>query len=181
MRMKFTISYKAEWGESLHADITFFARDGKRKVVDLAMNTVDGYHWMAETHTLENRHHPFVAVAYYYKVVDAEGNVVRRESVASPRAYVYEANRNYILSDFWLDDEYELLGGFINYTAPVVWTGDEVAKLPLFEQTVIFKVSAPQLHEGEAVALLGNHPTLGEWNTDHYLPMIHQGGTSWVL
>ena len=37
MRMKFTISYKAEWGESLHADITFFARDGKRKVVDLAM------------------------------------------------------------------------------------------------------------------------------------------------
>lgn len=83
MRMKFTISYKAEWGESLHADITFFARDGKRKVVDLAMNTVDGYHWMAETHTLENRHHPFVAVAYYYKVVDAEGNVVRRESVAS--------------------------------------------------------------------------------------------------
>ena len=32
MRMKFTISYKAEWGESLHADITFFARDGKRKV-----------------------------------------------------------------------------------------------------------------------------------------------------
>ena len=75
--MKFTISYKAEWGESLHADITFFARDGKRKVVDLAMNTVDGYHWMAETYTLENRHHPFVAVAYYYKVVDAEGNVVR--------------------------------------------------------------------------------------------------------
>lgn len=83
-------------GESLHADITFFARDGKRKVVDLAMNTIDGYHWMAETHTLENRHHPFVAVAYYYKVVDAEGNVVRRESVAAPRAYVYEANRNYI-------------------------------------------------------------------------------------
>lgn len=181
MRMKFTISYKAEWGESLHADITFFARDGKRKVVDLAMNTVDGYHWMAETHTLENRHHPFVAVAYYYKVVDAEGNVVRRESVAAPRAYVYEANRNYILSDFWLDDENKLLGGFINYTAPVVWAGDEAAKLPLFEQTVIFKVSAPQLHEGEAVALLGNHPTLGEWNTDHYLPMIHQGGTSWVL
>ena len=34
--MKFTISYKAEWGESLHADITFFARDGKWKVVDLA-------------------------------------------------------------------------------------------------------------------------------------------------
>ena len=86
MRMKFTISYKAEWGESLHADITFFARDGKRKVVDLAMNTVDGYHWMAETHTLENRHHPFVAVAYYYKVVDAEtDNRGRRYSaIASP-------------------------------------------------------------------------------------------------
>ena len=74
------------------------------------MNTVDGYHWMAETHTLENRHHPFVAVAYYYKVVDGKGALRRRESVRSPRAYTYDANMNYIFSDFWLDDEVELTG-----------------------------------------------------------------------
>lgn len=179
--MKFTISYRAEWGEALHADITFFARNGKRKVMDLAMTTADGYHWMGETHTQENRHHPFVAMAYYYKVVDGDGKVVRRESTVSPRAYVYDANKNYIFSDFWLDDEDKMLGGFINYTTPVAWRGDEAARLPLFDQTVIFKVSAPRLHEGEAVALLGNHPTLGEWNTEHYLPMIHLGGNSWVL
>ena len=29
MRMKFTIAYKAEWGESVHADITFFSRTSK--------------------------------------------------------------------------------------------------------------------------------------------------------
>ncbi len=59
-----------------------------------------------------------------------------RESVASPRAYVYEANRNYILSDFWLDDENELLGGFINlYGSGSLGRVMSAARLPLFEQT----------------------------------------------
>ena len=88
---------------------------------------------------------------------------------------------NYIFSDFWLDDEVELTGEVSNYTQPAQWKGDEVARLPIFEQTVIFKVSAPRLHENEALGLLGNHPTLGEWNTDHYLPMTHLKGDDWVL
>lgn len=181
MRMKFTIAYKAEWGETVHADITFFSRDGKRETLDLALNTADGYHWLAETHARQNRHHPYSAIAYYYKVVDAKGALMRRESVRSPRAYTYDANMNYIFSDFWLDDEVELTGEVSNYTVPAQWKGDEVARLPIFEQTVIFKVSAPRLHENEALGLLGNHPTLGEWNTDHYLPMIHLKGDDWVL
>ena len=179
--MKFTIAYKAEWGETVHADITFFSRDGKRETLDLALNTADGYHWLAETHARQNRHHPYDAIAYYYKVVDAKGALMRRESVRSPRAYTYDANMNYIFSDFWLDDEVELTGEVSNYTVPAQWKGDEVARLPIFEQTVIFKVSAPRLHENEALGLLGNHPTLGEWNTDHYLPMTHLQGDDWVL
>ena len=181
MKMKFTIAYKAEWGETLHADITFFARDGKRENLDVALSTTDGYHWIAETHTRENRYHPFVVIAYYYKVVDGNGKVVRRESTTSPRAYVYDASKNYIFPDFWLDDENLMTGGVVNYTSPVAWTGGEATQLPLFSQTIIFKVFAPHLHKGEAVALLGNHPTLGEWNVEHYLPMILQGKHEWVL
>lgn len=124
MRMKFTIAYKAEWGETVHADITFFSRDGKRETLDLALNTADGYHWLAETHARQNRHHPYSAIAYYYKVVDAKGNLMRRESVRSPRAYTYDANMNYIFSDFWLDDEVELTGEVSNYTQPAQWKGD---------------------------------------------------------
>ncbi len=30
-----------------------------------------------------------------------------------------------------------------------------------------------KLYEGEAVALLGNHPTLGKWNPAHFLQMQH--------
>lgn len=53
--------------------------------------------------------------------------------------------------------------------------------MPLFEQTIVFKVHAPKIYEGEAVALLGNHPTLGNWNTDHFLLMKPARGKSWEL
>ena len=46
----------------------------------------------------------------------------------SPRAYTYDANMNYIFSDFWLDDEVELTGEVSNYTVPAQWKGDEVVK-----------------------------------------------------
>lgn len=181
MKMRFMIAYKANWGEQLQVDLTYLSRDGYRMNETLPMNTADGYDWVAETQGRVNRHHHLMGFLYYYKVVDADGKVIRRESVASPRAYVYDAEKNYLLHDFWLDDEAEKTGEFIDYTQPLDLSKVQVPELPLFDQTVIFRVSAPSLHEGEAVALLGNHPALGDWNTDHYLPMLPTAEGDWVL
>lgn len=191
MKLKFSIPYKAEWGESLHVDLTYFSRDGHRQNDDLAMTTTDGYVWNVDTKGRTNRQHPFSAIAYYYKVVDREGKVKRRESVASPRAYVYDAEKNFLFMDFWLEDSRGKYGklayqatsvGKLAYNvAPVDWSEAAVALLPLFSQTVIFRVNASTLHEGEAVALLGNHPALGDWNTDRFLPMEQTANGDWVL
>ena len=181
MKMRFTIAYKANWGEQLQVDLTYLSRDGYRLNEVLAMNTADGYDWVVETQALANRHHQLTGFVYYYKVVDGDGKVIRRESVSSPRAYVCDASKKYLLHDFWLDDEAEKAGGFVDYAKPVDLSKVQVPELPVFDHTVIFRVCAPSLHEGEAVALLGNHPALGDWNTDRYLPMAQTAEGDWVL
>ena len=181
MKMKFTIAYKANWGEQLQVDLTYLSRDGYRQNETLPMNTADGYDWVVESQTIANRHHPFTGFVYYYKVVDADGKVIRRESVRSPRAYVYDASKKYLLHDFWLDDEAEKKGEFIDYMKPVGLSKVQVPEMPIFDHTIIFRVCAPSLHEGEAVALLGNYPALGEWNTEHFLPMSQTPEGDWVL
>ena len=69
------------------------------------MTTRDGYHWEVEMASRQNRHHPFVAVAYCYCVKDAEGKVLRRESLASARQYVFDESKNFYFQDYWLEED----------------------------------------------------------------------------
>lgn len=190
MKMKFTLPYKAEWGETLCVDLTFDAGDHRNGGTDnqvLQMRTSDGYHWEVETHTREvmnksrkNYRHLF----YYYKVVDGEGKVVRMESLLSPRLYVYDSSKNYLFNDFWIDDAKDVTLGTSGVLPPQKIHFDQwwrVENTPIYDQTVIFKVHAPQLHEGEAIAILGNHPTLGDWNKDHFLLMRPSANNSFIL
>jgi len=181
MKMKFSIGYKTHWGESMQLELTFAAADGYQDTMSLPLTTQDGYNWTVETATRQNRHHPYVAIAYYYMVKDGEGRVKRRESLLADREYIYNDSHNYLFNDTWLDDENE---GKANYFANI--TKKEAlavnpSHMPLFERTIIFKVHAPNLFEGEAVALLGNHPTLGNWNTEHFLPMNPSKDQCWEL
>lgn len=155
------------------------------------------------------RQHRYDHIFYYYKVVDAAGKVLRLEYLGAPRTYVYDSSKNYVFHDFWLEDktgmslkaEGQKLSGnvakkvfvktdFSKETfdeeklikeAVAKEAFDENERLPLFEQTVIFKVSAPRLRKGEMLALLGNHPALGNWNTDHFLLMKKTEADNWVL
>ncbi len=163
-------------------DITYIAYDGHRHHEDVLMTTTDGELWMAETQALDNHQHPYRGIAYYYKVIDGEKKEIRRESVATPRIYPYDSGKNFVFNDFWLDDERELSDEYLNLEAQVEWGIDSLPHLPLFGQTVIFRIAAPQLYEGETVAILGNHPALGNWNTNHYLKMhpTHDA-RGWVL
>lgn len=191
MKMKFTLPYKAEWGETLCVDLTFHSDDRAIGADDnqlLPMRTSDGFHWEVETHAPEvsgKKRKNYHSLFYYYKVMDGDGKVVRMESLAAPRLYVYDSSKNYLFEDLWMeDDNKDAQLGISGVTPPQKVSFDEwwrVEKTPIYGKTVIFKVHAPQIHEGEAIALLGNHPTLGDWNKDRFLLMRQSANKSFIL
>ncbi len=170
MKLKFTIPYRAHWGETLCVAITWKSRDGHVVCRDVDMNTLDGYLWEAETMAPQSRQRPLVTMAYCYKVKDGAGNVIRCESTAHPRTFSFDSQHSFFFPDFWLEGDYDRN-----------WQKKLLPRLPLYDSTVLFHVVEPHLLQGEALALLGNHPALGEWNGDRYLKMVPVGDGSWGL
>ena len=103
MKLKFTIQYGTQWGESLHVVVSYLSSDGTKKTANLLMLTDDGNLWTLETSAVESRQHPIEYFSYYYQVEDEDGNVIRREWTMIPRIYHFDTSQNYILSDLYRD------------------------------------------------------------------------------
>ena len=184
MKLKFTIQYNTAWGERLHVVIGYHSLDGSCRQQNLPMQTEDGQQWVLETAALISRHHPLSHIEYHYQVEGAEGEVLRQEWALVPRRYYFDASKDYVFPDQWRDRPlpYHLYSDAY-LTTMHAKRGEEVeaARLPLFRRTVLFRVSAPQLQAGQAVAVCGSHPSIGSWNTSRYLQMQYVGSGEWML
>jgi 4-alpha-glucanotransferase len=148
------------------------------------MTTTDGWQWDLEASVLESRQHPIVSFTYYYQVEDADGCVLRREWTLIPRTYYFDSSKNYELADQWREVplQYHLYSDAYRTTAHLPIANEvEPKRVPLYRKTILFRVSAPQLLQGQSVAILGNHPALGSWNTARYLRMEPIGCCEWLL
>jgi 4-alpha-glucanotransferase len=148
------------------------------------MTTTDGWQWELEASVLESRQHPIASFTYYYQVEDADGRVLRREWMLIPRTYYFDSSKNYVLTDLWrevpLHDH--LYSNAYRATAHLpIENGVEARRVPLYRKTILFRVSAPQLQQGQSVAILGSHPALGSWNAARYLRMEPIGCCEWLL
>ena len=184
MKLKFSIRYRTAWGESMHVAMTFYSQDGSVRHQDLLMQTDDGELWTLETAALAGRQHPLSHFVYRYQVESAEGQVLRSEWDQVPRIYHFDASQDYLFPDQWRDRPlpYHLYSNA--YLTTVHGRRDEVVeavRLPLFRRTVVFRVSAPQLKGGQAVAICGSHPAIGSWNPSRYLQMQYVGQHEWML
>ena len=184
MKLRFTIRYRTAWGESLHVDADFHSQDGTVRHQNLTMQTDDGELWTLETPVLVSRHHPVSFLEYHYQVENAEGNVLRQEWSQVPRRYYFDASQDYLFPDQWRDRPlpYHLYSNA--YLTTIHGQRDEqveALRLPLFRRTVVFRVSAPQLKQGQAVAVCGSHPSIGSWNPSRYVPMQYAGQHEWML
>ena len=81
MKLKFTINYGTQWGESLHVVISYTSVDGTVRNSNILMTTSDGVIWSIETSVLESRQHPIASFSYYYQVEDADSNKIGRAHV----------------------------------------------------------------------------------------------------
>ncbi len=184
MKLKFTIQYGTQWGESLHVVVSYHSSDGTKKSANLLMLTDDGTLWTLETSAVASRQHPIESFSYYYQVEDEEGHVLRREWTMIPRIYHFDTSKSYVLSDLWRDVpiQYHLYSSAYITTKGFV-RGEQVKPLrvPLYRKTIIFRVSAPQLLKGQSLAIVGSHPALGDWNAARYLRMEYLGQHDWML
>lgn len=184
MKLRFSIRYRTAWGESLHVGIAYHSQDGTVKKHNLPMQTEDGECWTLETAALESRQHPLSHIVYAYQVENSEGEVLRREWDLVPRIYHFDTSKDYIFPDQWHDMPLP----FHLYTNAYLTTVHartnehvDALRLPLFRRTITFRVSAPQLQPGQAVAVCGSHPAIGNWNTSRYLRMEYAGQHEWLL
>ena len=184
MKLKFTIQYGTQWGESLHVVVSYLSIDGTKKTANLLMLTDDGTQWTLETAAVESRQHPIASFSYYYQVEDEEGRVLRREWTMIPRVYHFDTSKSYVLSDLWRDIpvQYHLYSSA--YTTTRGLSYDERVqplRVPLYRKTILFRISAPQLLKGQSLAIVGSHPALGDWNAARYLRMEYLGQSDWLL
>ena len=184
MKLRFSLQYATQWGESLHVAIVYRSLDGTEKSFNLPMTTQDGTWWQVETAVVESRQHPVASVVYAYQVEDADGRVLRREWDGVRRVYHFDSSKNYVFADQWRDIplQYHLYSNA--YATAERRRRDERVeplRLPLFRKTLVFRVSAPQLQAGQSVAIVGGHPALGDWNTARYLRMEYMGQHDWTL
>ena len=185
MKLKFTIDYGTQWGESLHVVLRQHSADGKVRSQNLLMNTDDGQRWTVETAVVASRQRPVTAISYHYRVEDGDGQVLRNEWTLVERRYAFDATKSYVFNDRWRDQPLNsfLYSKAYQTTASPLAADDSVSALtvPLYRKTVLFRVSAPQLVEGQALALIGNHPALGNWSEARYLLMEPIGLSDWLL
>ncbi len=184
MKLKFSIRYRTAWGESLHVSIAYHSQDGTVKQYNLLMQTEDGELWTLETAALESRQHPLSHIVYIYQVEDGDSHVLRREWDLVPRVYHFDTSKDYIFPDQWRDlplPSHLYTNAYLTMVHGHTNEHVEALRLPLFRRTITFRVSAPQLQPGQAVAICGSHPAIGSWNTSRYLRMEYAGQHEWML
>lgn len=184
MKLRFSIRYNTKWGECLHVAIEYISKDKTVKSYDLSMNTDDGQLWTLETVVIESRHHPIVSFRYRYLVEDTDGHILRQEWDMVPRVLAFDSTKNYFMPDEWREIPLQChlyTNAYITANFGVRNENVMPLSLPVYRRTILFRVSAPQLKKGQALALCGSHPALGGWNVTRYLKMQYAGQMEWML
>ena len=172
MVFQFNVDYKTVYGEELVLHITIDGKEAQHK-----MCTSDGQRWVYELDVTPKSK----TCTYYYSVIrdgfccKSEWQVVKHQlNCTAERASVYT------LYDHWHDipeDSYLYSSAFtdcINHQQPT-----EVKK-NAFAKTIRLIVRAPQLRDGEHLAIVGSDPALGAWETAHAIPMVQQDYNEWA-
>lgn len=197
MTLNFSIEYRTEWGQSVEVELCFLSLDGKTHWQRIPLETEDGLVWKGLC-MLRARGKQF---RYSYIVVSSQpshretldhspsgeleggrgSSVIRREWDVVPRLFPADDARTYFFIDHWRDipessycytDAYQVASGQDKLSETFV---------ALFPRTYLFRIQAPQLAQGERVALVGDQPTLGDWDVARALPMMPSGQQEWVL
>ena len=173
MTIHFHIEYRTAFGEEL--SLCFMDND---EVKTLRMTTIDGVDWWCDLSLRTSTPN----LIYYYKVT-TDGTFERSEwlTVKHVLDFTCTAATEYHVYDRWNDmpeDSYLYSSAFtdcINHQVP------QPLKSTSFARTLRLIVRAPQLRDGERLAVIGAQKALGEWCPDKAVPMTLHNYCEWAV
>ena len=191
MKLLFNLEYQTNFGEQLVLNLL----DGtsSKAVCTQPMQTNDGLHWWCEfpssnvskLSTNVSQHstlNPKPFLDYYYSVCRGDEEV-RHEWLMEPHRLELAAVKGtrYVVYDHWLDipeDAYLYSSAFTD----CVMRRERQLSTPVeYQRTVRLKVRAPQLRQGECLAIVGAAAYLGGWDPDLALMMTEHECHEWVV
>ena len=176
MTLHFSIEYHTEWGQNVEVELCFLSPEGRTHMERILLDTDDGCLWKKSS-TLRARTRRFM-----YTYVITEGSVVRRrEWDMVPRLFPADEARTYFLADHWRDASESSHCYTDAYFAATGQGRLPDCSIALFPRTVIFRVQAPWLAPGERVALVGDQPALGNWDTQRALSLTPSARHEWSI
>ncbi len=173
MKFQFNIDYKTVYGEdlTLHADI-----DGTVHLCH--MGTLDGQRWCYDLIVTEIPKH----ITYYYSV-EHDGYSCRQEwlTVKHEIEITNSKTENYVIYNRWNDlpeDSYLYSSAFTDCI-----NQEKLSELPetSYAKAIRLIVRAPQLREGDRLAIVGESRALGEWDILKAKAMCCHAHNEWVI
>lgn len=177
MKLKFSIDYRTCWGECVKVSLSLVDAKGRTLTRLYPLETRDGYKWTGEISITE----PHVQAFHYSYCIYKESCLMRQEWNLVPRYFRADPEKNYVFPDVWRDvPPFSHL--YTSAFTDCVRSGrTKNEELPYFNKTLMLRVEAPQLKDGQALALLGNQPALGEWNPAFAFRMKEVGLYEWSV
>ena len=175
MKLNFNIEYRTVYGEQI---VLNMKENGR--TVQYFMSTEDGLHW--KCHIDKQRLAKGSVLDYYYSV-DCEGNEQRHEWLTEPHRLEVNAAKayNYNIYDRWItmpEDAYLYSSAF---TDCVNRRKQHEAVPSDYSKTVRIKVRAPQLRDGESLAIVGGCESLGLWDIAKAVRMTEHNYNEWTV
>lgn len=173
MILYFHIEYRTAFGEEVTLNII---ENGE--VSTHRMTTVNGVEWCCElTQRTACRR-----LTYYYKVtMDNATERSEWQTVKHVLDFTCTAATEYHVHDRWNDmpdDSYLYSSAF---TDCINHQELQPMKPTSYDRTLRLIVRAPQLRDGECLAVLGDRKALGEWCPDKALPMTLHNYCEWAV
>ena len=170
------LDYRTEWGESVCVELVLQKSVGQ-SLRQAEMLTGDGCRWTLDIPVAER---DVTSFSYEY-VIMHDGRAVRREWNVVPRLFTARSGASYIMKDYWRDIPADVHLYSTAYTNVVSRFRPTRPQPVYYDKTLIFRVQAPQLKAGQALAVVGSQPPLGAWSADRLMPMQRAGVNEWVL
>ena len=174
MKLQFNLEYQTTFGEELVLNIL-----SENKVERHLMGTQDGCRWRCELSKTGLKSGTYID--YYYSLMRGDEEV-RHEWLTEPHRLEFAAVRgaSYVVYDHWLDVPEDAFLYSSAITECVRVRERQLSTASEFERTIRLKVRAPQLRHDERLAILGDAPYLGAWDSKKALAMAEHQCNEWV-